>query len=141
MPEYDFPNKDNLRVVETELNPKTVQELRKKGRVCLSRKLFKNPEFIKNILKVRNKSTGQITEVPENRSILMQYTGESEYFPESEWTTIDEYQEYPRDKPNDLSEAYYVLPANPILGERFYIQNLIFVIIIKLRNFFFGIII
>ncbi len=125
MPEYDFPNLEGLREIETIYAPKSVLPFQNNGRVCLRRNISKNPEFVRKRLKVKNRHTGEIADVPEERTVAIQYTCDQVQYPEGEWLLIEEYDDYPREKPQNASFGYYLLPSDPLPGERLFIPKLL----------------
>jgi hypothetical protein len=125
MPEYHFENTDVCREVETIYDAGQAQRFREQGRKCLQRSIFWKPEFTKKRLKVQSSISGEVKDIPESRKIIMQYTCQHVYFDPSEWVTIKEYLDYPRTKPEGLSEGFYIIPEDPKIGERLYISNLL----------------
>ena len=116
-------NTENLRIVETVDSEDDLNKAIENGHVTLFRKIERNPKLYSRCLLLRNYRSGLYQEVP-SRSFYSRRAGKQE-FPESEWECMHRYDHYHRHRRADKAWAAYVLPLLPVVGERFYIEDII----------------
>ena len=123
IPKRYHTNRENLRIVETVDSEKDLNEAIENGHVTLFRKIERNSKLYSRCLLLRNYRSGLYEEVP-SRSFYTRHAGKQE-FPESEWECMHRYDHYHRERRADKAWAAYVLPQLPVVGERFYIEDII----------------
>ena len=123
IPKCHHTNSQNLRVVETVDSEHDLNKAIENGHVTLFRKIERNPKLYSRRLLLRNYRSGLYEEVP-SRSFYTRHAGKQE-FPESEWECMHRYDHYHRERRANKAWAAYVLPQLPIVGERFYIEDII----------------
>ena len=123
IPKRHHINTENLRIVETVDSEHDLNKAIENGHVTLFRKIERNPKLYSRCLLLRNYRSGLYEEVP-SRSFYTRHAGKQE-FPESEWECMHRYDHYHRERRADKAWAAYVLPLLPVIGERFYIEDII----------------
>ena len=123
IPKRHHINTENLRIVETVDSEDDLNKAIENGHVTLFRKIERNPKLYSRWLLLRNYRSGLYEEVP-SRSFYSRRAGKQE-FPESEWECMHRYDHYHRHRRADKAWAAYVLPLLPVVGERFYIEDII----------------
>jgi len=123
IPKRHHINTENLRIVETVDSEDDLNKAIENGHVTLFRKIARNPKLYSRCLLLRNYQSGLYEEVP-SRSFYSRRAGKQE-FPESEWECMHRYDHYHRHRRADKAWAAYVLPLLPVVGERFYIEDII----------------
>ena len=123
IPKRHHINPENLRIVETVDSEDDLNKAIENGHVTLFRKIERNPKLYSRCLLLRNYQSGLYEEVP-SRSFYSRHAGKQE-FPESEWECMHRYDHYHRHRRADKAWAAYVLPLLPVVGERFYIEDII----------------
>ena len=117
-------NRHKLRVVKTVDSEDALNEAIENGHAILVRKLERNSKLYSKRLLLRNYRTKRYEEVP-SRTIYRQYGQDKLEFPESEWECVHRYEHYHRSRRANKSWAAYVIPTGPVIGERFYIEDVI----------------
>lgn len=123
IPKRHHTNRENLRIVETVDSEHDLNEAIENGHITLFRKIERSPKLYSRCLLLRNYRSGLYEEVP-SRSFHTRHAGKQE-FPESEWECMHRYDHYHRERRADKAWAAYVLPQLPVVGERFYIEDII----------------
>ena len=116
-------NRHNLRVVKTVDSEDAINEAIENGHITLVRKVEYNPELFSKRLLLRNYRTKLYKVVP-SRTFYTRHDGKVE-FPESEWECVHRYDHYHRKRRHNRAWAAYVVPHNPVMAERFYIEDVI----------------
>ena len=127
-------NRLKLRVVKTVDNEDDLNEAVINGYITLVRKLERNPKLYSEYLLLKNYRTKRYVNVP-SRTIYRQHGRGILEFPETDWELVLKYDHYHRTIRKNKSWAAYIIPARPVVGERFYIEDIIEDIFIQ--KFFF----
>ena len=117
-------NRLKLRVVKTVDNKNDLNEAVINGYITLVRKLERNPKLNREYLLLKNYQTKRYVNVP-SRTIYRQHGRSTLEFPDTEWELVLKYDHYHRSLRKNKPWAAYVIPARPVIGERFYIEDII----------------
>lgn len=117
-------NRSELREVETVYSAEELNAALARGAKFIVRRKERNSELNISGLLLRNRNSGEYIQVPA-REVHQQYSRTPIVYGNDEWELVHTVKGYARRIHHESNWAAYVLPGDAMVGERFFIKDLI----------------
>ncbi len=117
-------NRSELREVETVYDADELNAAVARGARCIVRRKELNSKLNISGMLLRNRKSGEYIAVP-GREVYRQYSGSPIVYGDDEWELVQAIEGYARRIHHESNWAAYILPGDAMLGERFFIKDLI----------------